>query len=65
MKLVELMESEDERTSQALAAIEAYVPRFDQLSSPALIPFNAKRWALAKSWLSEVSPMTGYQWTAP
>jgi hypothetical protein len=37
MRLVELMEREDERTSRELAAIEAYVPRFDKLSRPAPI----------------------------
>lgn len=36
MTLVELIESEDERT-QELAAIEAYVPRLDNLSSGAPI----------------------------
>jgi hypothetical protein len=33
MNLVELIDSENERTSQELAAIEAYVPRRDELSS--------------------------------
>jgi hypothetical protein len=35
MTLVELIESEDERTSQELAAIEPYVPKSDELSSAA------------------------------
>jgi hypothetical protein len=35
MTLVDLIESEDERTFQELAAIEAYVPRSDELSSAA------------------------------
>jgi hypothetical protein len=37
MKLVELIESEDERTSLELAAIEPYVPRSDELRSVAPI----------------------------
>ena len=37
MTLVELMEREDERTSQELAAIGAYVPESDELSRPAPI----------------------------
>jgi hypothetical protein len=37
MNLVELIDSENERTSQELAAIEAYVPRRDELSSAAPI----------------------------
>jgi len=37
MRLVELMEREDERTSRELAAIEAYVPRSDELRNAAPI----------------------------
>lgn len=37
MTLVELMEGEDERTSRELAAIEAYVPRSDELRKAAPI----------------------------
>jgi len=37
MTLVDIMEIEDERTSQEHAAIEAYVPRSAELSRPAPI----------------------------
>ena len=37
MTLVELLEIDDERTSQELAATEVYVPRSGELSRPAPI----------------------------
>jgi hypothetical protein len=37
MTLVELIESEDERTPKTLAAIETYAPKSDELTRPAPI----------------------------